>query len=144
MRQALLGEQHAGLRRLAIGHEDGIPFGVHVEADAGLLEGRADAVHVLAVEPGIEHLERRAVQIDESEEDYRRHAGEQGSADHELPDAEALEARKQLLQTFGRSHSSTCMGNACRPRLSANKLARGLQREEESGKERRAYRRARA
>ena len=46
-RQALLGQQHAGLRGLAVAHQHLGAFGIHVERDARFLQRRADPADVL-------------------------------------------------------------------------------------------------
>ncbi len=68
-RQALLGEQHARLRRLACRHQHRRAVGGDVEADTALAEHKADLVHVGAFEADIERLVGGTVEIDGGDAD---------------------------------------------------------------------------
>lgn len=106
MRQALLGEQHPRARRLGGAHHHGVARCGHVEIDARLVERRADAADVVALEPGIEHGHLRAAEIIGAADDGEDH----GDADRREGDQTL---RAEFEQVAPQAIGLLVSGHAC-------------------------------
>ena len=97
VRQALLGEKHAGTRRLVVAHLDAGTVRADVERDAHLVESRTDIRDVLPVEAGVEDLEGRPAEIHAADADDRGHREPDRAERDEAPPAELGETREKGL-----------------------------------------------
>ncbi len=90
-RQALFGQIHAGVFRLADGHEDGRAIGLHIERNACLAKRQTHAVHIVTRKTDIERLIGGAAQIDARIEDRGHERGAHKSERHEFSRAKLAE-----------------------------------------------------
>jgi hypothetical protein len=73
LRQALLGQQHAGLRGLPVADQHRRAVRADVERDAGILEHGAHPAHVVPAEAGIEGLAQGSAEIIGAEANRQEH-----------------------------------------------------------------------
>ena len=104
MRQAALGEQHAGLGGLAVAHRDGGAVGADVEGDVGIVQRGPDGGHVAAVEAGIERLGAGAAEEIPADPDEREDRDADGREGAEPAPPELEQVRPQPLHLFHRVH----------------------------------------
>ena len=96
-RQAFFRQDHPRGGRLSGRRQNDGALGVDVERHARFAQGGADGGDVVAVEPGIERLHRRAAQIVAGEPRRREHGDADQRQRGQAPDAEPPQVRPKPL-----------------------------------------------
>ncbi len=121
MGQALFGQQHAGLGRLAVADRNGRAIGADVEPDIGVVQRRSDAGDILAVEARVKRLVGRTTKViaaDSNQGENRKTDRRQGA---EFSAAELQQIGQQPLGLVHRVHQSPDWHHR-RPATSRHKL----------------------